>query len=62
MYNALYITTVIKENRHLFSYGRKWTLDKMKKTKIRLPVKPDGLPDYFYMENYIKSLPYSDKI
>lgn len=61
-YNALFIATVIKANRYRFSYGRKWTLEKMKDTILKLPAKPTGTPDFKYMEDYIKSLPYSDKI
>ena len=61
-YNALFIVTVIKANRYRFSYGRKWTMEKMKDTIIKLPAKADGSPDYNYMEAYIKTLPYSDRI
>ena len=61
-YNALFIVTVIKTNRYRFSYGRKWTLEKMNESVIKLPTRADGTPDFEYMENYIKSLPYSDKI
>ncbi len=61
-YNALFIVTVIKANRYRFSYGRKWTMDKMKESIIKLPSKADGSPDYEYMEAYIKTLPYSDRI
>ena len=61
-YNALFIVTVIKANRYRFSYGRKWTMDKMKESIIKLPAKADGSPDYEYMEAYIKTLPYSDRI
>jgi hypothetical protein len=61
-YIALFIVTVIKANRYKFSYGRKWTLDKMKESPIKLPVTAQGIPDWDYMEKYIKSLPYSDKI
>lgn len=61
-YNALFIATVIKANKYRFSYGRKWTLEKMKDTMIKLPSKKDGKPDFEYMERYIKMLPYSDKI
>ena len=61
-YIAMFICTVIKANRYKFSYGRKWTLEKMKESLIKLPVKNDGTPDFNYMENYIKSLPYSDRI
>jgi hypothetical protein len=61
-YITLFIATVIKSNRYKFSYGRKWTLDKMKESPIKLPVTPQGSPDWDYMENYIKALPYSDRI
>ena len=59
---AMFIITVIKANRYKFSYGRKWTLEKMKESAIKLPKSHDGSPDWSYMENYIKALPYSDKI
>lgn len=61
-YNALFIITVIKANKYRFGYGRKWTLDKMKDTKIKLPSKSDGSPNFEYMEEYIKALPYGDRI
>jgi len=61
-YIALFITTVIKANRYRFSYGRKWTMEKMKQSVIKLPATSDGTPDWEYMERYIKSLPYSDRI
>lgn len=61
-YIAMFICTVIKANRFKFSYGRKWTLEKMKESLIKLPAKNDGTPDFQYMENYIKTLPYSDRI
>lgn len=61
-YIALFITTVIKANRYKFSYGRKWTMEKMKQSVVKLPTNAQGLPDWDYMENYIKNLPYSDRI
>ncbi|MDR0248510.1 MAG: restriction endonuclease subunit S [Oscillospiraceae bacterium] len=61
-YIALFIATVIKANRYKFSYGRKWTMEKMKKSLIKLPATAQGSPDWDYMEQYIKSLPYSDRI
>lgn len=61
-YNALFIITVIKANKYRFSYGRKWTLEKMKESIIKLPSKKDGMPDFDFMEKYIKSLPYGDRI
>ena len=61
-YNAMFIITVIKANKYRFSYGRKWTLEKMKDSIIKLPTVQPNVPDYDYMERYIKSLPYSDRI
>ena len=59
---AMFIITVIKANRYKFSYGRKWTFEKMKESTISLPKSHDGSPDWEYMEQYINSLPYSDRL
>ncbi len=61
-YIAMFLITVIKANKYRFGYGRKWTLEKMKDTVIKLPSQEDGAPDFIYMEKYIKSLTYSDRI
>jgi hypothetical protein len=59
---AMFLITVIKENRYLFSYGRKWNTERMKKTKLKLPALANGKPDFAFMERYILSLPYADRI
>lgn len=61
-YIAMFLITVIKANKYRFGYGRKWTIEKMKETIIKLPGMEDGTPDFTYMERYIKSLPYSDRV
>jgi len=61
-YIAMFLVTVIKANRYRFSYGRKWTLEKMKESIVKLPSTKDGSPDWNFMEHYIMSLPYSDRI
>ena len=61
-YIALFICAILKKEKYRFSYGRKWTLDQMKKSKIRLPAISKGYPDWQFMEDYIKSLPYGDCI
>lgn len=60
--NAMFLITVIRANKYRFSYGRKWTLEKMKESTIKLPCKENGKPDFEFMESYIRSLPYGDKI
>ena len=62
VYRAMFIITIIIANKYKFDYGRKWTMEKMKESTILLPAKEDGTPDWDWMENYIKSLPYSDRI
>jgi hypothetical protein len=58
-YNALFIITLLDKERFKYSFGRKWNGDKLKNTKIKLPVDQNGNPDWRFMEDYIKSLPYS---
>lgn len=61
-YNGLFVCTVLNQNVYKYSYGRARILDKIKQETIKLPADKDGLPDWDYMEKYIKSLPYSDLI
>lgn len=59
---GLFVCTVLRHEKYRFSYGRKWTLDNMNTTKIKLPATSDGKPDWKFMEDYIKSLPYGDRV
>lgn len=65
-YNALFITTILNKEAYKYSYGRARILSKLSNEIIKLPAitKEDGTyePDWEYMENYIKSLPYGDRI
>ena len=60
-YIALFICAVLRQEKYRYSYGRKWVLESMKSTIIKLPEK-SGKPDWCYIENYMKSLPYGDRI
>lgn len=59
---GLFVCTVLKHDKYRYSYGRKWTLDNMNNTMVKLPTTPEGKPDWQWMENYIKSLPYGDRL
>lgn len=59
---GMFVCTVLKHDKYRYSYGRKWTLDNMNDTMVKLPATPEGKPDWQYMENYIKSLPYGDRL
>lgn len=58
-YIALFLTTIINKEQYRYSYGRKCSQIKLRKSRIKLPATPDGTPDWQFMEDYIKSLPYS---
>lgn len=55
-YNALFVATVIMEDRYRWGYGRKWRPERMVKSQIKLPAKSDGTPDWEFMTNYMKAL------
>lgn len=58
-YSLLFLTSILTFHNHWrYNYGRKMRRDNIMDTKILLPSK-DGLPDWQFMEDYIKSLPYS---
>ena len=60
-YVGMFIVTLLDLERPKYSFGRKWS-SRMADTTIKLPVTAQGLPDWNYMEQYIKSLSYSDRI
>ena len=60
----LFITRLIKkesESRYC-AFGRELNAHINKDFTINIPVDEDGEPDFKYMKNYMKSLPYSDKL
>jgi type I restriction-modification system DNA methylase subunit len=59
IYIAMFLTTLINEEQYRYNYGRKCSQKKLKQSKIKLPATADGQPDWQFMENYIKGLPYS---
>lgn len=58
-FNAIFLITLLDKERFKYSFGRKWNGEKLKNTKIKLPVDKNGNLDWKFMEDYIKSLPYS---
>lgn len=61
-YNGLFLASILSKERPKYSFGRSWTGERLKRTKIKLPVTPSGEPDWQFMEDYIKSLPYSKNL
>lgn len=64
-YNGLFLVSLLDLERPKFSFGRK-RKKTLANTEIKLPAKLNSKneyePDWQYMEDYIKSLPYGDVI
>jgi hypothetical protein len=62
-YIALFLTTLINKEQYRYNYGRKCSQIKLKASSIKLPaiknIKGEYEPDWQWMEDYIKGLPYS---
>ena len=61
-YVALFVTTLINCEKFRFTYGRAVYSNVISNLAIKLPANSQGTPDWQFMEDYIKSLPYSDLI
>ena len=61
-WTGLFICTILRREKYRYSYGRKWVLDAMKDTLIRLPQTSSGKPDWAAMERMIKVLPCGNMI
>lgn len=62
MYTALFVKTIMDKERYRYNYGRAFKLDLVKNTIINLPINDDNDPDWKFMEEYIKQLPFGDKL
>ena len=61
-YNALFLVSILNLERFRYSYGKSFKMDSISNTKIKLPSDLHGNPNWEYMENYIKSLPFSSNL
>ena len=60
---ALFICSMINfEMRLKYSYGRTVGKTNIEEMIIKLPIDSGGSPDWQFMEDYIKSLPYGDRL
>lgn len=57
---ALFITTVLLQQKIKYGYGRQFRKENAAKTQILLPVDNSGSVDYQFMRDYISSLPFAD--
>lgn len=62
-YNALFLTSVFNfDLKKRYNYGRALIYRKVIEEQVFLPSTDLGNPDWQYMEDYIKGLPFADKI
>jgi len=62
IYNGLFIATIITQNKYKYSFGRKAFENKFSDDIIKLPINEKDEIDFKFMENYIKSLNYSQSL
>lgn len=62
IYTGMFIVSILNRERFRYSYGRAFLKQSIIDTVVKLPATADGAPDWDWMEQYIKTLPYSDRI
>ena len=62
VYVGLFLSRIISVDKYRNNYGRQYGQKDYVKHKIKLPVDANGEPDWQFMENYIKALPYGDRL
>ncbi len=65
-YVAMFVTSLLDKERFRYNYGRAFNKKIIENTKLKLPAiqnaKGEYEPDWLFMEEYIKSLPFSANI
>lgn len=59
---AIFLKPILESVKPKYNFAREISDSRLNKEKISLPVNSKGNPDWTYMENYIKTLPYSISI
>ena len=59
---GLFLATVLKTERYRYNYGRKWHLDRMRETTIKLPAHDDGTLDLDWIDNFMRCQQYVREI
>jgi len=59
---VLFLSTLLNKEGFKWNYGRQIRLGDCKELVLKLPTKDNITPNWEYMENICKSLPFSDKI
>jgi len=58
-YIGVFLANILSKDSYRYHYGRIRSMAKVETEKIKLPINSQNQPDWEFMEDYIKSLPYS---
>jgi len=61
-YVYLFLVTILKQLQYKYDFGRQVRLQRLDFDEIKLPIDKNGNPDWQFMEDYAKSLPYSSNL
>jgi hypothetical protein len=61
-YIAMFLCTLLPIEKYRWGFGRKWDLEMMQQSTIKLPATKKNQPDWQFMEDYIKSINYSKSL
>ena len=59
-WRGLFLCSLIKMERYRFNYGRKWHLERMRNTNLRLPSADGVTPDWDFIDRFMQTLRYSE--
>ena len=61
-YVYLFLVTILRQSSYKYAYGRQLRIKRLELERIKLPVDKIGNPNWQFMEDFVKSLPYSSNI
>ncbi len=61
-YMQIFLVTVLKEMSFKYGFGRQVRLHRLENEVIKLPISKKDLPNWDFMDDFIKSMPYSSNI
>lgn len=62
VYTGIFIVCLLRRERYRYSYGRAYKLESIRDTELLLPSTAEGSPDWHFMEEYIRTMPYGDRL
>ena len=61
-YTQIFLVAILKEMSFKYGFGRQVRLHRLENEVIKLPISKKNIPNWDFMEDFIKSMPYSSNI